>query len=486
MQQQRASRIIERNRVERRYVCPHPCCRLRFNGKDDKTNITSVKRHFYKLHTCRPECAVIIEKYKNAPRWKYDWFNVEQDTMQLEFVSNEVPVNNEVPIESSQQGTNTVGRNRVIEVTQEEIELVSNPSNSENNNKCSTDAYFKYMRIGALKKIKRPYTEQESLAFKDALNISDKAYQRGINVGIINNVTSLNSVKTVRTNMNNSFSFEKKNKGAGRSIIAAIQEELEKMENLENGSILKVKYSMDGASVANDRNIKQVIAAIEFISEKTDMRDQRSPYNCVPIGISMCSEEYDSLKTEFDYVWKDLETLTKDDKDYEFVVKDKKVYIHLEVVLDIPLLMIVLGFSKAFYLGSKYCCWLCKGQKPDLTSFDSDSIAKGELFLRNIAELIAGTSEGQENIPLLKVPLSRIYICILHFIVSQVRMVLFRMGAEIDQDTNSAEGEEFIKQLSTIVGTKIMEKNYKGIYNSALFLTILNLLFRTRKRENNI
>ena len=126
MQQQFATRIIERNRVERRYVCPHPCCRLRFNGKEDKTNITSVKRHFKREHNCIPGCAVIIEKYKNAKKWRYDWFNFEQDKMQVEIINNEVPP-------SEQQETST--RNCIVNVSGEEIELASN----SRKNTCSID-----------------------------------------------------------------------------------------------------------------------------------------------------------------------------------------------------------------------------------------------------------------------------------------------------------------------------------------------------------
>lgn len=70
--------------------------------------------------------------------------------------------------------------------------------------------------------------------------------------------------------------------------------------------IVQYKFAMDGASVANDRNIKQVVAILEHISNKISVRQQRSPYHCLPLEISVCNETYEDLKTEFQDLFNEL------------------------------------------------------------------------------------------------------------------------------------------------------------------------------------
>ena len=90
-------------------------------------------------------------------------------------------------------------------------------------------------------------------------NLLDETYQLLRNLNQLPGWVSLFELKSYRKMMNNQFDFKLSEKGAGRTVTDVILEDLNiKTTNLRDGQLVEYKISMDGASCANDRSIKQI------------------------------------------------------------------------------------------------------------------------------------------------------------------------------------------------------------------------------------
>ena len=451
-------------RARKTFVCPHPCCPRTFHAY----NLTSLKEHFklFRHRHCVPDCAPVVARLNQMKRWnQQEHLQVEPRLAPIEFqfVAMEAP-----PVEVPQVAVDVqmddfdVPPPPLQEPTEEEI-LTMDTNLVQPKRSGRHKSVMKFFG-----KLTPPnhYEVPLSLALKELSGLSDEGFAFLRRMGLLKELSSLDSIKKQRQKMNEDFKFTLDGKGSRTTIRQAVQTRLNEVENaLDFGSTVEFKFSMDGASIANDLHIKQVVAAVEMISDKLTMNQQRSPYNCIPVAVSLCGETYAEMEEEFGSLLQELNTLAASPQEF-VTTSGKSVFVDWTIVIDLPLLLKLLGFSSAFYLCKEYCCWLCDALKIALSSYDTNSIGN-DLRQRTMEELLTGNHKGQINFPLLKVPLGKIVICSLHWTTAIIRTVLNRIAQEIDQKEKEgclteAQVELFANRLSTLVGTKIMDRHYKN------------------------
>ena len=261
-------------------------------------------------------------------------------------------------------------------------------------------------------------TPQYSLALKEICGLGDSAYRFLRKTKAISSWSPFHKVRDHRAGMNNKIKTKiiPTPNGVRMSIKDVIEQDLTD-RGISTTNTQYYNFSMDGATVSNDRNISQVVAVLEHINLGGINID--TPYQCLPIGIAICKEKYEDLEREFSALLDELANLYN----ATFRVNNIDIPVDITVTIDLPLLLILLGYGKNFYNNPRHCCWRCKAQSSDRARATPESIQ-----LRTLEELLQG-------------PEGRYYDVAV---------------------TRKLEVEKFAQTLSSIVGSRIRDRKYKN------------------------